>query len=180
MAIFKSKVLKLARKDIEEKTDLLFHFVEHKESRKVTHLEFFWSKNPAYEQQELPFQNPPWSISRSRLRHLHSIKNFRSRQMESPPDFKSLDLTTGGKSGIVSLTKTGRLLLPIWILRSSAKPGPASISPTRGDGCEVVYGSPGMVSRTIHQIFTKQTGRENRIRKNDQPEKRRKDGTPRR
>ena len=55
---FKSKVLKLARKDIEEKTDLLFHFVEHKESRKVTHLEFFWSKNPAYEQQELPFKPP--------------------------------------------------------------------------------------------------------------------------
>jgi len=54
---FKSRILKPARKDIEEKTDLLFHFVEHKESRRVAYLEFSGARirlQPA----GTPFQTP--------------------------------------------------------------------------------------------------------------------------
>jgi len=52
---FKSGVIMTAKKDIEQKTDLKFSFSHVKEGRKVVALEFFWSRNPKYDQYELPF-----------------------------------------------------------------------------------------------------------------------------
>jgi len=56
---FKSKVLRPAQKDIHAKTDILFDFVQHKEGRRVTCLEFSWRNNPDYDQMEMPFLHVP-------------------------------------------------------------------------------------------------------------------------
>lgn len=55
----KQKVLTPAKKDIREKTDLIFDYQPIKESRRVTALEFIWRHNPDYNQQVLPFMKTP-------------------------------------------------------------------------------------------------------------------------
>jgi len=56
---FKQRILALARKDIQEKTDLLFEFEQQKEGRSVKRLEFIWRHNPNYDQKVMPFMDTP-------------------------------------------------------------------------------------------------------------------------
>ena len=56
---FKQRILVPARKDIQQKTDLLFDFEQQKEGRSVKRLEFIWRHNPDYDQQVMPFMKTP-------------------------------------------------------------------------------------------------------------------------
>jgi len=56
---FKQRILVPARKDIQEKTDLLFDFEQQKEGRSVKRLEFIWRHNPDYDQKVMPFMDTP-------------------------------------------------------------------------------------------------------------------------
>lgn len=48
MGYFKSKVLRVAPKEINQKTDIYFHFNEIKTGRKVTDLEFIVQRKNKY------------------------------------------------------------------------------------------------------------------------------------
>jgi len=57
---FKARILVPAQKDIFEKTDIKFTFKGLKQyGRKIRAIQFFWEKNPKYDQMELPFVKMP-------------------------------------------------------------------------------------------------------------------------
>jgi len=56
---FKQRIIDPAKKDIADKTDLVFDYQPIKEGRKVTAIEFIWEHNTDYDQQVMPFMNTP-------------------------------------------------------------------------------------------------------------------------
>lgn len=53
------RILNPAKKDIKEKTDVLFKFKPRKEGRKIKYVTISWYYNQKYNQKELPFTEPP-------------------------------------------------------------------------------------------------------------------------